>query len=256
MGDKSISGDADSWTKKDFMKLENRLKDFLPYVILFQIPGDKLYEFVWLFKKILPKKLKAQLTQFHVMLNTELPPLGISYNLLLRLPKHQIDSLYVTSKHAGNVWINKGENGLKNRDKVVFQLLLGGSRDGMDIKTFHDICDNKVAIVFNDEDVNEDCSDSVLTGVHRMHICRQAIHSSFRSQIQILWFSGSCTQQYYEKKILPPNSGMKSSKEELSNGLFSASVKNIAAADTFNESDDSKINIGEDTKSFKVKIIV
>ncbi|CAI2167405.1 3555_t:CDS:2 [Funneliformis geosporum] len=253
MGDKSISGDADSWTKKDFMKLENRLKDFLPYVILFQIPGDKLYEFVWLFKKILPKKLKAQLTQFHVMLNTELPPLGISYNLLLRLPKHQIDSLYVTSKHAGNVWINKGENGLKNRDKVVFQLLLGGSRDGMDIKTFHDICDNKVAIVFNDEDVNEDCSDSVLSISTTVVVLNNTTKRRFYLLIVVV--------PYHEYEVFQVINSreehyVEENEKELSNGLFSASVKNIAAADTFNESDDSKINIGEDTKSFKVKIIV
>ncbi|CAI2186772.1 8114_t:CDS:2 [Funneliformis geosporum] len=299
------SGDADSWTKKDFMELENRLKDFLPYVRFFQIPGDKLYEFVWPFKKILPKKLKAQLTQFHMMPNTELPPLGISYNLSLRLPKHQIDSLYVTSKHAGmlNAWINKGENGLKNRDKVDFQLLLRGSRDGMDIKTFHDLCDNKGPTFVLVKVLVIETSDSFIFSFANSDTCEQDEYILSRVQNSryairdmscklnnigfghdLWWFSGSCTQQYYEKKILPPNSGstfimddyevfqvtnsreehyveenesiswteVKNSKEELSNEqLFNASVKNLAAADTFNESDGSVLNIGEDTKSFK-----
>ncbi|CAG8447663.1 164_t:CDS:2 [Funneliformis mosseae] len=364
----NTSGDADSWTKKDFMELENRLKDFLPYIRFFQIPGDKLYEFVWPFKKILPKKLKAQLTQFHMMPNTELPPLGINYNLSLRLPKHNIESLYVTSKHAAmlNAWINMGENGIKNRDKVEFQLLLRGSRDGMDVKTFHELCDNKgptlvlvkVLVIevnnicgsddvdscdsIHEDDLNEICNSSVLSNstshfstirsnasvsviggynplswsssdtylqtsdsfifsFANSDTCEQDEYILSRVQNSrysirdmscklnnvgfghdLWWFSGSCTQQYYEKKILPPNSGstfimndyevfqvinsreelyveenesinwteVKSSKEELSNGqLFS--VKNLVAIDTYNESDGSVLNVGEDTKSFK-----
>ncbi|CAI2162821.1 7303_t:CDS:2 [Funneliformis geosporum] len=280
------SGDADSWTKKDFMELENRLKDFLPYVRFFQIPGDKLYEFVWPFKKILPKKLKAQLTQFHMMPNTELPPLGISYNLSLRLPKHQIDSLYVTSKHADSVLCNSTSHfsTISSNSSVS---VIGGYNplSWSSSDTYLQTSDSFIFSFANSDTCEQD--EYILSRVQNSRYAIRDMSCKLNNigfGHDLWWFSGSCTQQYYEKKILPPNSGstfimddyevfqvtnsreehyveenesiswteVKNSKEELSNEqLFNASVKNLAAADTFNESDGSVLNIGEDTKSFK-----
>ncbi|CAI2188629.1 14931_t:CDS:2 [Funneliformis geosporum] len=128
------------------------------------------------------------------MSNSELPPLGISYNSSLR-SIHQIDSLYVTSKHAEGVEIAR-----------------------MDIKTFHDLCDNKgltfvlVKVLFievnnicgnvdddvsydsiNNDYVNENCSEN----------CSDSVLSNFTSHFSTI----RSTQQYHEKKILPPNIG-------------------------------------------------
>ncbi|CAG8690370.1 4868_t:CDS:2 [Funneliformis caledonium] len=62
----------------------------------------------------------------------------------MHLLKRKIDSLYVTSKHAGmlNMWIEQ------NRDKVEFQLLFRGNRDV-------DSCDS-----IHEDDVNEICSSN------------------------------------------------------------------------------------------------
>ncbi|CAG8732744.1 16560_t:CDS:2, partial [Funneliformis caledonium] len=296
----NTSGDADSWTKKDFMELENRLKDFLPYIRFFQIPGDKLYEFVWPFKKILPKKLKAQLTQFHMMPNTELPPLGISYNLSLRLPKHNIESLYVTSKHAAmlNAWINMGENGPTLMLVKVLVIEVNNICGSDDV----DSCDS-----IHEDDLNEICNSSVLSNStsHFSTIRSNASVSVIGGYNPLSWSSSdtylqtsdsfifsfansdTCEQDEYilsrvqnsrysirdmscklnnvgfghdlwwfsEELYVEENESInwtevKSSKEELSNGqLFS--VKNFVAIDTYNESDGSVLNVGEDTKSFK-----
>ncbi|GBB88254.1 hypothetical protein RclHR1_01480019 [Rhizophagus clarus] len=170
--------DTSSWTKKDFIELENILEDFLPFIRFFQIPGDQLYESVWPFKKILPKQLKSQLVKFHMVPNSELPSSDSSFNLSLRVPKYKIDSLYVSSRHAGILrsWINKGsKDEIKKRNAIGFRLLLRGSRDGMDVNTFHKLCDNKgptlvlVKILENNNDDSDELNDNSNRIINKRH---------------------------------------------------------------------------------------
>ncbi|RIA96986.1 hypothetical protein C1645_753531 [Glomus cerebriforme] len=167
--------DTSSWTKKDFIELENRLKDFLPFIRFFQIPGDQLYEFIWPFKKILPKQLKSQLTKLHMTQNSELPSFGSSFNLSLRIPRYKIDSLYISPRNAGilNSWIKtSSKSELRKRDETEFKLLLRGSRDGMDVKTFHKLCDNKgptlilVKVLESNNDDDDDDSNHTINKRH------------------------------------------------------------------------------------------
>ncbi|CAB5193131.1 unnamed protein product [Rhizophagus irregularis] len=170
--------DASSWTKKDFIELENILKDFLPFIRFFQIPGDQLYEFVWPFKKILPKQLKSQLIKFHMIPNSELPSCDSNFNLSLRVPKYKIDSLYISARHAGILrsWMNKGSKSeIKKKDVVEFKLLLRGSKDGMDVKTFHKLCDNKgptlvlIKILENNHDDGDESNDNSNHIINKRH---------------------------------------------------------------------------------------
>ncbi|CAI2188877.1 18145_t:CDS:2 [Funneliformis geosporum] len=102
------------------------------------------------------------------MSNSELPPLGISYNSSLR-SIHQIDSLYVTSKHAVKVLFIEVNNICGNVDDDV-------SYDSI-----------------NNDYVNENCSEN----------CSDSVLSNFTSHFSTI----RSTQQYHEKKILPPNIG-------------------------------------------------
>ncbi|PKC70545.1 hypothetical protein RhiirA1_532644 [Rhizophagus irregularis] len=170
--------DASSWTKKDFIELENILKENLPFIRFFQIPGDQLYEFVWPFKKILPKQLKSQLIKFHMIPNSELPSCDSNFNLSLRVPKYKIDSLYISARHAGILrsWMNKGSKSeIKKKDVVEFKLLLRGSKDGMDVKTFHKLCDNKgptlvlIKILENNHDDGDESNDNSNHIINKRH---------------------------------------------------------------------------------------
>ena len=98
------------------------------------------------------------------MIKSELPS-DSSFNLSPRVSRHKIDSLYISGKHAGmlNAWVNSGKSGIR---KVEFNLLLRGSKDGMDVKTFHKLCDNKgptivlVKILGNSSNSNSGNSNS------------------------------------------------------------------------------------------------
>ncbi|CAG8517456.1 20703_t:CDS:2 [Rhizophagus irregularis] len=188
--------------------------------LFFQIPGDQLYEFVWPFKKILPKQLKSQLIKFHMIPNSELPSCDSNFNLSLRVPKYKIDSLYISARHAGILrsWMNKGSKSeIKKKDVVEFKLLLRGSKDGMDVKTFHKLCDNKDV----SENLKNNKSDNfkvrrfstsniinntTITSVQNSQYAIRDMSCKYNNLgfgHDLWWFSGSCTQQYYGKRILP-----------------------------------------------------
>jgi hypothetical protein len=109
----------------------------------FYISGDDLYEKIWPLKEILSKDLINQLTKFHFAKESNPPKSALSQ----RDPQKFNNSVIIKFQQAELLanWIGRNDDTIKRKLGISyeFQLLLRGSRDGMDMRTFHKLCDNK-----------------------------------------------------------------------------------------------------------------
>ncbi|CAG8558500.1 6647_t:CDS:2 [Paraglomus brasilianum] len=140
------SSDYDKWSKEEFTALERTLHDLIPWIRFFQMPSNEFYEKVRQdFKKILPKKLNEDIVKYHM----KSPDVSGIKSEILPPRLIPMDSTTINAKHAALIssWIDRKYDAitLSNYKDMSheFRLLLRGSRDGFDARTFHNHCDNK-----------------------------------------------------------------------------------------------------------------
>ncbi|PKY39283.1 hypothetical protein RhiirA4_414896 [Rhizophagus irregularis] len=132
------------WSDKDFSTLERSLHSLIPLVRFFQMSREDYYQKVrHLYRKILPDQLNEDIIRYHMDSGCELQ----SCVLPLRVSASPFDSKIISAKDAAQIasWIDykDGNPYTFRKNPYKFKLILRGSRDGFDIDSFHQICDNK-----------------------------------------------------------------------------------------------------------------
>ncbi|RIA94610.1 hypothetical protein C1645_817774 [Glomus cerebriforme] len=132
-----LEKEISKWTQIDFEELKERLKDLLPHIRFYTIPGSEYYQYIRPYKKILERDFLNELKKFYIDENCE-PPQDV---LLHRSPLSKI--IHPSQFEIIAKWIDSKEFIKEELVTYKFKLLLRGSRDGMNSDKFHQICDNK-----------------------------------------------------------------------------------------------------------------
>ncbi|RHZ60911.1 hypothetical protein Glove_350g153 [Diversispora epigaea] len=135
----------DKWTSDNFLTLKETLKRCLPQIRYFSISGEdvleKLYPYLQLLELQLFLDINTKLISPNKQISsTVLPPRKI---LNTTLPTRNTFSNIITDEHALKIssWIDKKKTTYIENNPYEFELLVRGSRDGFDVKTFYNICD-------------------------------------------------------------------------------------------------------------------
>src|SRR6266542_6289717 len=135
---REVPNDPGVWSPEDREAVRLVMQDFIPYVRFYDISGPDFLDGV-LPLKMLPKKLKWDLIQFHIdpsrKPNSEVLPTR-------RASTTCVDSVLIKLEQATLIqnWINDRSN---NTEQTKWKLLYRASHDGYGAKAFHSYCDNK-----------------------------------------------------------------------------------------------------------------
>ncbi|RIB07207.1 hypothetical protein C2G38_2252770 [Gigaspora rosea] len=151
----NLPSDYEQWNKENFKSLKITLKICLPHIRYFQIPADEVLDKIRPYKKILEKNLWDDIMAKFASPNkpvtsTILPP---RKKLTTQLPPRKsvsIPSSIINLEHAVEIssWIDRRSTTYDITEiPYEFKLLLKGSRDGFDAKTFHKLCDNITGLI-------------------------------------------------------------------------------------------------------------
>ncbi|RIB18505.1 hypothetical protein C2G38_2184409 [Gigaspora rosea] len=161
----NLPSDYEQWNKENFKSLKITLKNCLPHIRYFQIPADEVLDKIRPYKKILEKNLWDD-----IMAKLASPNKPVTSTILLprkklttQLPPRKsmsIPSSIMNLEHAVEIssWIDQRSTSYDITEiPYEFKLLLRGSRDGFDVKTFHKLCDNihGLIVVIKVENSNE-----------------------------------------------------------------------------------------------------
>ncbi|GBB90137.1 hypothetical protein RclHR1_00170041 [Rhizophagus clarus] len=227
-------------TREELIELKNRLDGILQHIRIFHISGYDFYERVWPIKKILSKDLINQLVKFHIVKESNLPTDALS-----KRSQKLENSIIIKFQQADLLanWIDRNDDSTERKLGVSyeFQLLLCGSRDGMDLKTFRNLCSNKGPTLTI---IKLRGSDQIIGGYNPISwkltnqwqsTCESFIFSlDVKNNSQVLsrvtqayatyaikdlnndgmsfgnddlaFFTGTCSKSYYERNILDTNS--------------------------------------------------
>ncbi|GBC02012.1 hypothetical protein RclHR1_04410005 [Rhizophagus clarus] len=144
----TITQDIKKWNKNQITILDRILHEFIPLIRFYHIPSDDFFNKVLPYKKLLPKQLINEISEFNKFpdkILTDIQP--------LRKPKYllSLDSVIVEFQHFAMFasWIDKDDDTYYSLENIPyrFNLLYRASRDGIDSKEFHNKCDNKGSTV-------------------------------------------------------------------------------------------------------------
>ncbi|EXX74974.1 hypothetical protein RirG_046090 [Rhizophagus irregularis DAOM 197198w] len=167
--DSILDDDLTKWAPMKFMDLEKTLHNCLPHVRFFQMSSNDYKKVRTDFKNILPQGLDDEIILYFLNLNPPNPPNPPnpepSNNVLpLRILAYPLESKIINAKDAAFIasWIDKkqGEpyhfNDLPYEFKLIYRASRA-SREGSDVKNFHDCCDNKgpTVVIIKVQDTNE-----------------------------------------------------------------------------------------------------
>jgi len=158
-----LSSDPSDYSKNDFNNLKNTLQQCIPFIKFYNLTPKEFSDKVLPYKKVLPKELYKELLKY--FLDHDSKPNDKSKSKGTREIKSEpqitkktkeigltnIDSKLITNENAAYIasWIDKKDTKIPYipygtfDNPYRFKLLLRGSRDGSDAKTFHKLCDNK-----------------------------------------------------------------------------------------------------------------
>ncbi|RHZ87609.1 hypothetical protein Glove_33g154 [Diversispora epigaea] len=149
--------DLKEWTKENFITLKNTLQQCLPYIRYFQLSSTEIFDKIKPYKKIIDKQLWEDINQYfwasdrpvksiilpaRSILVTELPP-------RTNEPKEHFSTI-ISEDHAAEIsaWIDrKTTNYLTTNNPYKFELILRGTRDGLNPQNFWDICHRHASTV-------------------------------------------------------------------------------------------------------------
>ncbi|RGB38003.1 hypothetical protein C1646_756248 [Rhizophagus diaphanus] len=140
MNNNILNDDISEWNRENFNNLERILRKFIPLIGFYDISTEDYFSKIKPFEQILPEELRKDILKFHTV--PEYEPIFDTYT-----PRCKIDSVLIYQKHTTLFanWIDRKERNSKYLFNYKFNLILRGSRDGFDPKTFHNKCDNKGA---------------------------------------------------------------------------------------------------------------
>ncbi|CAG8504089.1 9502_t:CDS:2 [Paraglomus brasilianum] len=145
----ALDPDVTKWSSEDFKTLEERIRDFIPHIRFFEISGADYHYKVRPYKKILPRDLKDDIKLHHF---AGQPPLKTPL-LPSRVPAKTVDSILIDSNQIALIasWVDrKDTKDFQYAFRTIpyhFDLLLRGSRDGMQIQNFREKCNEKSNLV-------------------------------------------------------------------------------------------------------------
>jgi hypothetical protein len=149
----TIDDDVNKWTKDDVTLMSNTIGKFMPLIQFHDISAEDFFNRVLPYEELLPRDLKQDILRAHMLPGLRSASrLSLSSNLNLnesgsirRANIMKIDSEIITMQHIPlfSSWIDRKESVNVKIIPYEFNLLLRGSRDGMDPQTFHNLCDNK-----------------------------------------------------------------------------------------------------------------
>ncbi|RIA97567.1 hypothetical protein C1645_732398 [Glomus cerebriforme] len=139
----TINKDPFKWTMSNLILMKKTLSNFIPLIRFHDITQKKYYEKVIPYENLLSRRLKLEISKFHFVSNIK--QIGL-------LPSRficKLDSIIINSKFLTlfTGWIDK-RNKASKLVSYKFNLILRGSHDGFDAKTFHKNCDYRGATIF------------------------------------------------------------------------------------------------------------
>ncbi|RHZ72894.1 hypothetical protein Glove_236g53 [Diversispora epigaea] len=150
----NLPTNLDKWTSDNFLSLKKVFKECLTHIRYFSFSNEDLEHRLFSdinIKLITPNKPISSIV---------LPPRKILNTILpTRITPIPLTSNIITNEHALEIssWIDKKETPYIENNPYEFKLLVRGSRDGFDVKTFYNICDkvSKTIIILKVEGTGE-----------------------------------------------------------------------------------------------------
>ncbi|RGB28701.1 hypothetical protein C1646_767496 [Rhizophagus diaphanus] len=155
--DEILDEDVSKWNQEKFIILEQIIHNFIPLIRFYDISSEDYYNKVRPYKKILSEESRDDIERFH-MLHKSL----LNKYSKRRLKRNIDSSLIITGTVDSSIinkehmvlfanWIESGDiiKSIKHKNNTYyeFNLILRGSRDGRDSKSFHSKCDKKGATI-------------------------------------------------------------------------------------------------------------
>ncbi|CAG8567104.1 7487_t:CDS:1 [Funneliformis caledonium] len=131
-----------NWTSNDFEELKKIIHDLIPHIRWFQIPSKTFWRNVDPYESIFPRNLYKDIIGYHFDPDTPPDTLvlpqrnDLSFNSVLINKNHFLILASLIDKK------DKFFYGSRNIP-YSFKLLFRASRDGFEVKTFHELCGNK-----------------------------------------------------------------------------------------------------------------
>ncbi|RHZ87373.1 hypothetical protein Glove_37g104 [Diversispora epigaea] len=159
-----LPANLNEWTSNHFLTLKTTLKNCFPHIRYFNISSEqvfnKLYPYQQLFEPKLWLDINAKfLAPNNPISSTILPPRNTFDVTLPTRTTTPISSNIITDEHALEIssWIDRKETPYTENNPYELELLVRGSKDGFDVKTFYEICDNvsNTVVVVKVEDTGE-----------------------------------------------------------------------------------------------------
>ncbi|RIB05254.1 hypothetical protein C2G38_614012 [Gigaspora rosea] len=159
-----LSSNPEDLSNENFLALKSTLKNCLPLVRYFQMPGGDIYDHIQPYQQILEKNLWEDLVKRHMtpdrpISSVVLPPRVI---LTQELPHRSTEpfSNVINEEHAAEIasWIDKkADTYSMTNNPYEFKLLFRGSRDGFTRDSFWNLCDKQknLVIVIKVKDTDE-----------------------------------------------------------------------------------------------------
>ncbi|GBB88244.1 hypothetical protein RclHR1_01480009 [Rhizophagus clarus] len=135
-----INSEISELTHDDYEKLQIRLHGILEHIRFFTISKDDFWNKIWPLKNLLSDNLINNLVNYNLPSRIP-PPIG---SLSKRIPKKLNDSNIINYRQANIIanWIDRNDDKFEHKLGTTYnyELLLRGSRDGMDMNSFESIC--------------------------------------------------------------------------------------------------------------------
>ncbi|CAG8779970.1 36254_t:CDS:2 [Gigaspora margarita] len=207
---KSQKMDVTKWEDSDFASLKKSLDPFIPYIRFHEISREDFYHHIRPYKKAIPENIYEDLMAY-LMANI-IPKIS---NLPSRCGSINIDSVIIERNKAAVItnWIEKRTN-FARKPFYQFTLTYRATRDGFNYNTFTtknqnnaqwESTNDSFIFCFGDEK-----SPTILSRVKDSSCAIYNYSGSWinfgNSDLVLNAQNGSCSQCYYENKILDTNS--------------------------------------------------
>ncbi|RHZ86043.1 hypothetical protein Glove_55g61 [Diversispora epigaea] len=144
----------EGWSEENFITLKTTLQQCLPLIRYFHISDKDIWEKVKPYKKILGKQLWEDLNQHFIFPNQPVESLVLPARIISTsvLPPrvNELSSTIINEEHAAEIssWIDRKSTIYSSKNiPYNFQLILRGSKDGFNPKTFWNMCNGHVGTI-------------------------------------------------------------------------------------------------------------
>ncbi|RIB26478.1 hypothetical protein C2G38_256972 [Gigaspora rosea] len=149
-----LPSNPENWSQENFQNVKTTLKNCLPHIRYFQIPGEDVVDSVRPYKKLLEKNLWKDLSNKFMAPNKQISSTVLPPRIILKstLPTRTIEpfSTVITEEHKAEIatWIDKKTETYDIANiPYEFKLLLRGTRDGFSSDSFWKLCDKQLNTV-------------------------------------------------------------------------------------------------------------